>query len=341
MASALLLTRDVTLRDEVVRIASAAGADVATPVGVEGADGDWRRAAVVVVGADLVDEVARQRWGRRAGVLVVSWGVPGDAVFRPALALGAEAVVEMPAAAAQLAETFADAGEGRLSRGLVIGVVGGSGGAGATTFAAALAQSAAPGRRAILVDADVLGPGLDAIFATVDVPGLRWSELHGSAGRLGGRTVREALPRIRDLPFLTWGGVGRMPSVELLREVVASARRANDLVVIDICRSLDPLAAEALAACDLVLMVVEPSTAGLSSANRLIAQLPDRSRVRAVVRGSLRSDDAIGIGVVTRMRDERRLEEALSLGLGPLRNGRGPLGRAVRSILTWLQGGAG
>lgn len=341
MNSALLLTRDAILRDEVIRVASAAGVEVLVPTDLEAAAVEWRRTPVVVVGADAAEDVARRRWARRAGVMVASWGPPADAVFRPALDLGAEMVLEMPSGAAQLAEGLADAGEGKVSRALVVGVIGGSGGAGATTFAIALAQAAAPRRRVLLIDTDTLGPGLDALLGTGDVPGARWSEMHGSTGRLGGRTVRDALPRVGSLPFLTWSGTGRMPSPELLREVVASARRANDLVVLDLSRALDPLVAEALAACDLVLVLVRPTVDGVSSAQRLITQLPDRARTRAIVRGRqspLMPD--LGVAVVIRMRDQRGIGEAVDLGLGPLRSRRGPLGRGVDSVLGWLEGGA-
>ncbi|BBH17698.1 hypothetical protein Back2_19850 [Nocardioides baekrokdamisoli] len=341
MTSALVLTRNATLRDEVVRLASAAGVDVLAPTDPAGAGAEWRRAHMVVVGADVAADVADRRWVRRGGVLVASWGPPADAVFRPSLDLGAEAVLDLPSSAPRLAERLADAGEGRVSRALVVGVIGGSGGAGATTFALALAQSAARERRVLLVDTDTLGPGLDALLGTAEVSGVRWSEMHGSTGRLGGRTVREALPHVGSLPFLTWSGIGRMPSPELLREVIASARKANELVVLDLSRALDPLVAEALATCDLVLVVVRPTADGVSSARRLITQLPDRARVRAVLRGRQSPVvEDLGVPVVVRMRDHRGIDEAVALGLGPLRHRRGPLGRGVETVLEWLQGGA-
>lgn len=342
MPSALLLTRDHSLREEVIRLGSAAGVEVIAPADIGMSGAEWRRAAVVVVGVDVVHEAAGGQWPRRSGVLAVTWGPPADTIFRSCVAIGVESVLELPAAATLLAERLADAGEGRESRALVVGVIGGSGGAGATTFAVALAQVAASGRRTLLVDTDALGPGLDALFGTAERSGVRWSELHGSSGRLGGRAVREALPCVGPLPFLTWGGTGRSPSAELLREVVAAARRANDLVVMDLSRALDALVAEAFAACDLVLVIVRPSVDGVSSAGRLVAQIPDRARARAVVRGRespLERD--LGIPVVLRMGEQRGIAESIALGLGPMRNARGPLGRAAASVLGWMHGGSG
>lgn len=341
MTSALLLTRDAILREEVVRVASASGVEILAPSDLDTAAVEWRQAPLVVVGADAAAEVADRRWARRGGVLVASWGPAAEAVFRPSLDLGAEAVLQMPSDAPRLAERLADAGEGRVSRAVVVGVIGGSGGAGATTFALGLAQVAARVRRVLLVDTDTLGPGLDALLSTTEVPGARWSDMHGSAGRLSGRTLREALPSVGSLPFLTWSGTGRTPSAQLLGEVIASARRANDLVVLDLPRALDPLVAEALGACDLVLVVVRPTPDGVSSAQRLIAQLPDRGRARAILRGrEYPVVGELGIPVVVRMRDHRGIDEAVALGLGPLRTRRGPLARGIESVVDRLQIGA-
>ncbi|MGZ4743893.1 MAG: P-loop NTPase [Oryzihumus sp.] len=66
----------------------------------------------------------------------------------------------------------------------VIGVVGGSGGVGATVLAAALAtRAAATGRTVACVDGDVLGGGLDVTFGLEQEPGLRWPDLAAALGR--------------------------------------------------------------------------------------------------------------------------------------------------------------
>ena len=63
----------------------------------------------------------------------------------------------------------------------MFGVVGGSGGVGASTFAAVLAAVTA---RAMLVDIDVVGGGIDVLLGIEDVPGARWSGLRVGGGRL-------------------------------------------------------------------------------------------------------------------------------------------------------------
>src|SRR5690349_916184 len=67
-----------------------------------------------------------------------------------------------------------------LDMGLVLGVVGGSGGVGASSFAAVLAATAG---RSLLVDLDVAGGGLDVVLGIEAEAGARWSGLHLAGGR--------------------------------------------------------------------------------------------------------------------------------------------------------------
>ena len=318
MTRVLLVTADPLLRDELTRLAAAAG-----------------------VGADLAAALCRAGPGRREAVQIVSWASAPDELFRLALALGAESVVELPSGAAWLSSVLSDAGDGGRPRGMVVGVTSGSGGAGATTFACALAQLAARHGPALALDADPLGPGLDRVLGMEERTGIHWDDLLTTAGRLGARALREAVPRLGDLGVLTWspGGVRLLP-VEPAREVLAAARRGHDTVVVDLPRAADPVATELADRCDRVLVVVSASVTGVASAARWVARFPEVSRLRLVVRGSGADPDfvarAVGLPVAASMTDQRGLEEAIDLGLGPIRSRRGPLGRAATTVLGQL-----
>ncbi|MFT4286761.1 septum site-determining protein Ssd [Nocardioides sp.] len=340
MTDALLITADETLLDELVRLAAAAGVTPAVAADAGGALRGWQQAAVVLVGADLVAELARLAPPRRDGVHVVGWTVP-DALYREALALGAEAVVMLPASAEWLAALLSDVGDVGRARGFTVGVIAGSGGAGATTFGCALGQLAARAGPTVVIDADPLGPGVDRVLGMETHEGVRWDELARTSGRLSARSLREALPRRGDLALLTWvaGSSRELPEVAA-REVLSAARRGHDTVVIDLPRSLSPTTEELLHRCDQVLVVVSCTLVGIASASRLVASLPDRSRLRLVVRGGLADEAAVaaavGAPVLAAMSDQRGLDEAIDLGYGPLRNRRAPLGRAAAAVLEML-----
>lgn len=341
MTHALLVTADGVLLDELVRLSAAAGTtpEVASDIGA--ALRGWRAAAVVLVGADLAPDLARAAPRRRDGVHVVAWGTAADPHYAAALDVGAEGVALLPRSAGWLAALLSDVGDVGRARGLTLGVLAGSGGAGATTFACALAQVAARRGPTVVVDADPLGPGADRVLGLEGRPGVGWGDLAQTTGRLSARSLREGLPRYADLSVLTWApGEPRELAAVTVREVLSAARRGHDTVVVDLPRSGDAATEELLDRCDQVLVVVAASVTGITSAGRLVGRFADRTRLRLVVRGSGAEPDvvarAVGVPVLASMADQRGLAEAIDLGLGPVRSRRGPLGRAAQTVLGVL-----
>lgn len=133
----------------------------------------------------------------------------------------------------------------------MIGVVGGRGGAGASTFAAVLAAMAALGGRAVLVDLDPVAGGLDVLLGVEAVPGARWSGLRLEGGRLDASALLDGLP--------SWGRVAVLsadldPAPGAVVQVLDVATRAGP-VVVDLSRWSSPWRAAALARCALVVLV--------------------------------------------------------------------------------------
>ncbi len=93
----LLVTSSASLHDAVVALCAAAGvqADVCADPAL--ALGAWSGADLVLVGADVAGVLASLAPSRRPGVHVVGEAV-ADPVFRAAVELGAESVVDLPAA---------------------------------------------------------------------------------------------------------------------------------------------------------------------------------------------------------------------------------------------------
>ena len=347
-APPLLITRDELLLDDLLRLAAAAGVslDVAhdTTSGLRG----WTSAAVVLVGVDQVGRVAEQRPPRRDHVHVVGHGPVEEGVFRRALDAGALNVLELPAAEAWLVELLTDVTDGhggtrgRPSR--TLGVIPGSGGAGATTFAAAVALVSSSRQVSALVDLDPLGPGLDRVVGLDGSGGVRWDALTSSRGRLGSRSLREALPDKDGLAVLTLDvAVPADLDATVVREVLSATQRGNDLVVVDLPRTLDDVTLEVVSRCDRVLVVVDPTIGGVASAAKVLAGLrPVTERVGLVVRhgGAAIAPEQVGAAldapVVADVPRQRRLAEHVELGLGPVHGRRSALARAARSALSLL-----
>ncbi|TNM38626.1 septum site determining protein [Nocardioides albidus] len=337
---ALVVTADDDLLAELLPLAAAA--DVAPTIARDPLTAlvTWSRAPVVLVGADLAAAMARAAPERRPRVFVVSGPRPPDQLFRTTLELGAESVVELPGSSGWLVELLADLTEHQPDRARVIGVIGGTGGAGATTFACALGQWAARSGDAVVIDCDPQGPGLDRMLGLERCEGFRWDALCQTTGRLSARSLREALPRRGRLGVLSWYVDGRAQSLQAfaVREALSAARRGHRVVVVDLPRSPDPLVDEIAARCDELLVVTLGSVVGVAGAARMRARFADHAAPGVVLRGeAFAAGDvtrAVGLPVRVQMRDQRGLAEAVDLGFGPLRSLRGPLARAASRVLA-------
>lgn len=341
----LLVTRDEALLDELLRLTAAAGTTPEVAPDGGAALAAWPSAPVVLVGADVVGELARLTPARRPGVHLVACGLVPEEALRQGLAVGVEGVAELPGGADAVVDTLTDVGDGPEGVGTVLGVVPGSGGAGATTFACAVAQVAAANGSSLLVDADPLGAGAETVLGLADEAGARWDSLGRTTGRLGARALREGLPRRATLGVLAWPTGPACPSVSptAARETLAAARRGHRTVVVDLPRPTDPMTSELAGRCDQLWVVVVPSARGVLAAARVVERLPQAPRVSLVLRGPL-VDEAeiarrVGAPVAVAMADQRRLDETIGLGRGPLRSRRGPLARAAREALVRVTAG--
>jgi len=265
-----------------------------------------------------------------------------DGVLRDALCVGAENVGELPAAETWLVELLTDVADGGATSAVTVAVVGGSGGAGATTFAAALAQSAASAtHRALLLDADPLGGGIDRVVGFEELSGIRWDSLTQTTGRLSSRSLRETLPQKGGLAVLTWGnGPRQLLDAFTVREALSAAQRGSELVVVDLPRYPDAVAAEVLPRCDHLLLVAGLTVPAVVAASRVAAHLVESGRpVHLLIRGravALAPEEVastLGLPLAASMSDKRRLGEEIDLGLGPVHSPRGPLARAARAVL--------
>jgi secretion/DNA translocation related CpaE-like protein len=274
-------------------------------------------------------------------VFVVLTGPVPDRIFQTALWVGAESVAELPRSEGWLVERLTDVVDTGPSRGLTLGVIGGSGGAGATTFACALAQVAARSGPSVVLDLDPLGPGVDRVLGLDLVEGVRWDALGHTTGRLSARALRESLPRRDGLAALTWyaGPQPRPLQAFAVREALSAARRGHDTVVVDLPRAPDPVVDEIASRCDQVLVVVSATVTGVAAAVRTCGRFAaDPGTLGLVVRGSAVDEETVarlvGAPVLARVPDQRGVSEAIDLGVGPVRTRRNPLGRAAASVLA-------
>ncbi|HEX5510690.1 MAG TPA: septum site-determining protein Ssd [Actinomycetales bacterium] len=340
--SVLLVTQLQSLVGVVTTICAAVGLRVEVRGDLERCGGAWLSAPLVLLGEDAA---ALGLPVRRPGLVVVTTS-PGERFWRTALENGAEQALVLPADQELLVARLAEVADPSPRRASVVGVLGGRGGAGASTLAACLALTAAADRDVLFVDGDPLGSGLDSLFDVAGAGGLRWSDLDGLEGPVRGSSLRQALPVVSGVSLLSWG-CG--PSAELRREpveaVLDAARRHVDVVVVDLARSFGPAGLAAVSALDTLLLLVPAEVRAVLSAARVLARVrPLVPDVRLVVRGPSPGGldgeqvaSALDLPLSAWLAPEPRLDRVLERGELPSR--RGPLMRFCAGFLQSVGAG--
>jgi hypothetical protein len=204
----------------------------------------------------------------------------------------------------------------------VIGVVGGNGGVGASTFAAGLARLATHAdsvTRAVLVEIDPTSGGIDVLLGVEGVAGPRWSGLRLAGGRLEPAALTEGLPTWSSVAFVA---ADVTPSADAVAQLLPVARRVGP-VVVDLPRWGAPARSAALASCDLVVLITGSDVASVAGARSVAAGLGTGMRVALIVRGGAAPHEVsslVGAPLIGRIPgDVRRLSPDPATWPGPLR----------------------
>ncbi|MCD9199639.1 septum site-determining protein Ssd [Aeromicrobium wangtongii] len=320
----LIATTDERLVDDGMRWCAAVGATPQLAHDLTGVRRAWRTAAAVVVGEDLVEEIARAALPRREHVLVVAHDP--DRWWPTAVALGATAVCR--AGDEDRAVELLSAALDGTGEACVVSVVGGAGGAGASTLTAALGLAARRRHlRPLVVDADPLGGGLDLVLGAERAEGVRWEDFGATRGRLDAASLADVLPARDGVSHLAWAREGPRRLPQSWSAVLSAAVRAYDLVAVDVPRHLDDAGIEIIGRSVLTLVVVPEEIAAVAAARHLLAAV--RRGAPAVGLVSVRRPSGIGptavadaleLPVLARVRPDRRVRGAVDRGHGPRRS---------------------
>ncbi len=369
--SVVVLTSDEQLAERILTLAAVAGVVLdrpSLPVPGRRPPPSWSRAPLVLVGADVADPAAAGHPQRlrevaaRGSVAVVTTAPAHTDLWRRAVELGADHVVLLPDGEPWLLDRLLDAASGPPS-GCVLGVVGGRGGAGASTLAVALALAGVRRRlRTVLVDGDPLGGGLDLLLGAETNAGLRWPDLADLRGRMQPGLLTSACVTVDDLRLVSWGA-GRLSdrtaaagsasppaptvSAEAMVAVLDAAGRESDLAVVDLPRCPGPAEAVALETCRTVVLVVPAEVRAAAAAAPLAARVGEHvTDLRLVVRGPAPTGlpaeavaDLLGLPLAAALSPEPGLAAALDRGEAAAIRPRGALGRFATRLVTEVVAG--
>lgn len=127
-----------------------------------------------------------------------------------------------------------------------------------------------------------------------------------------------------------------------MREALSAGQRGFTSVVVDVPRHPDPVVDEVLARCDHVVLVATLTVPAVAAAARVASRLPSGPGTGLLLRGGAAGvaphevARLLRLPVLAAMGDQRGLDEAINLGVGPLRSTRGSLARAARQVASVL-----
>jgi len=343
-----VISRRPTLVAEISRLCAMAGQQVQLASSEPDIARVCRSAALVVVDDCSVDAVATLG-AIRSDVVVVTDDPEQVTTWRAAVRLGARRVVALPAGAAELLDLLAMASERRGAPGPLVGVIGGRGGAGASTLTVALGWALAQRSAAtMLVDLDPAGGGLDVALGLENATGLRWPDLRESRGVVSSSALRDQLPSRHGITVVSAAkrpdqgalATDLLPDRDALRSVVDAGRRGGGVVVADLPRYSFDVVDAVVADCTVVLLVVPADVRAVAAATAVARRLHPmcddlRVVVRLDVRTRLRERDvvtALGFDHAATIRTETGLTAATDRAqlLEALRRSR--LGRSARTL---------
>ena len=341
----VLVSGNQELQDEVARLAAAAGIQIGVVRDLSSALA--LRPEVALLGSDSFRDAAGRSGvhGASGPVPAGGWkpemivvGLAADAgVWDAAAGSSAARVAVLPAAAGWLA--------GYLGRrrpvigGAVLGVLGGCGGAGASTLACWLSSAAVDaGESVLLVDGDPWGAGVEWALGATEVEGIRWPDLEDLDGSLNPVQLAAGLPAVGGFSLLARGEGEPSTDTAVVSAVMEAARSGFGLTIVDLGRR--PGLESLLPFCDQVLVVV-PGRPGAVLAARAVLPYLGQTSARVVVRGplaegwdELRVAEAVGYrlaGYLPRVRAAGRNAESGRVLADPSRR---RIGRATRRILS-------
>lgn len=226
----------------------------------------------------------------------------------------------------------------------IIGVVGGSGGVGASVLTAAIAiRAAQAGLQPACLDGDRLGGGLDVTLGIEQEPGVRWPDLAAARGRIDGPELLARLPSVDGVSVLSFDRARDLPlTTEIVHQVLLALSLAADLVVVDLPRPDHEIFAALAPSVDELVLLAGSGIRDLAGASAISEHLLRTCSevwlcLRTSGRGSHFADTVAGaldLPLMAVVREEPSLAADLLHGIPPGSSARGALAVAADTVLA-------
>jgi secretion/DNA translocation related CpaE-like protein len=226
----------------------------------------------------------------------------------------------------------------------IIGVVGGSGGVGASVLSAAIAiRAAQAGLRPVCLDGDRLGGGLDVTLGIEQERGVRWPDLAGARGRIDGPELLRRLPSVDGVGVLSFDRARDVPlAPEIVGDVLLALSAAADVLVADLPSPDHPIFEALVPSVDAMVLLAGSGIRDLAGASAIAGHLIDACPevwlcLRTSGKGGHFADtvaDALDLPLLAVVREEPSLAADLLHGIPPGSSAKGALAAAADAVLA-------
>lgn len=311
MFDALLISKDERLITELQKISAVTQCSLEVNSKVN--NSEVRSAGTVLIDAALNIVI------EHPNVVIITNSQPGIDIWQKAVATSAKYVVFLPDAREWLLENLIPR---KSNASQVIGVIGATGGLGSSLLASSIAALYATTGETVLTELPNYSGGLDVLWGIEENPGIRWSDLVNSSGRISTKDIIRTLPNTSGVSIMSCGSDdnNHLGAIDVVTEMATEAEN----LVIDLPNSADPNFKEFLKLSSDLVLVVGTTIRSTNAANQLITNFPEFVKAKLVVRimpgtglEPLSIAKTLGLTLIGEITHDQKITEHLEQGLNP------------------------
>ena len=313
MFDALLISQNQQLINELQKISAVTQCSLEVNSKVN--NSEVKAARMVLIDAALAGTVSHPN------VVLITLGEPNIEIWQKAVATEARYVAFLPDAREWLLQNLIP---NPIKSTQIIGVIGASGGLGASLIASSLAVMFAQSDKTVaLAETNFCSGGLDVLWGIEESKGTRWADLIYPSGRISPQDLYRSLPKASGVSILSTDSQdGRMPAS--YSEILSDLAQAVDVLVIDLAKSLEVGATELLELCTDLIIVTGSTIRSTSATNQLMQLASKLASAKLIVRMIPGTDlDAqnvsktLGLQLLGTVTTDQKVVEHLEQGLNP------------------------
>lgn len=270
-------------------------------------------------------------------VVVITRNEPGTVIWQKAVATSARYVAFLPDARPWLLENLIPKPK---SSGYAVGIIGATGGLGASLLASLIAANfATNNKNVLLAEFSNFTGGLDVLWGIEEVKGTRWSHI---SNQVLPQDLLRSLPKVDQVQVLS-NDLNLLPTKELIIQTAQNLKSVFDFAIFDLPKVEQLEFDRVLNLCDELILVVGSTIRSINAANQILRNNPELNRSKIVVR-QITGTNLAGFSIARTLElpllgeipSDTKIVEHLEQGLSPTKIVANSYRKAVSEVCAQL-----